>query len=138
MRAAAIVGALVALVALAALAGCGDEPPIYGPPTGALCPPGSTTTYENFGQTFMTRYCLRCHSSERVGDDRHGAPSFHDFDTIYGIRAVRNHIDETTAAGPAAINRGMPNDDGLAPTDAERRQLGEWLACGGPSDQVPL
>jgi len=111
--------------------GCGDEEEIFGPPTESVCPPTSTLTYNNFGKAFMTTYCTRCHSSELEGPDRQGAPSFHDFDTLYGIKAVSNHIDETTAAGPAAINKGMP--DGVPkPTDAERYQLGEWIACGMP------
>jgi len=62
-----------------------------------------------------------------------GGPSFHDFDTLFGIRAVSDHIDETTAAGPAAVNDGMP-EDGPFPTLLERKKLGEWIACGLPGD----
>ena len=40
-------------------------------------------------------------------------------------------IDETTAAGPAAFNDGMP-PYGPSPTRQERYQLGEWIACGMP------
>ena len=109
--------------------GCGGEEEIFGPPTQSTCPDGSTLTYNNFGKPFMEKYCTRCHSSELVGAARHGAPSFHDFDTLFGIKAVSDHIDETTAAGPAAVNDGMPND-GAQPTRAERFQLGEWIACG--------
>jgi hypothetical protein len=99
-----------------------------------VCPEqGSTLTYENFGKPFMDKYCNRCHSSEREGADRHGAPSFHDFDTLFGIKAVSDHIDETTAAGPAAFNDGMPQD-GKIPTRAERFDLGEWIACGMPDE----
>ena len=115
---------------LALLAACGPDS-IWGPPTESTCPPASTVTYDNFGKEFMTKYCTRCHSSELRGAARMGAPSFHDFDTLYGIRAVSNHIDETTAAGPAAINKGMPPDS-PAPTDEERYKLGEWIACGMP------
>ena len=111
--------------------GCGGEDEIFGPPTESTCPDGSTLTYNNFGKNFMTKYCTRCHSSELTGADRQGAPSFHDFDTLYGIKAVSNHIDETTAAGPAAVNDGMPID-GPSPTKDERYQLGEWIACGMP------
>lgn len=111
--------------------GCGGDDDVFGPPTESTCPEGSTLTYNNFGKNFMTKYCTRCHSSELMGEDRQGAPTFHDFDTLYGIRAVSNHIDETTAAGPAAINDGMPVD-GPSPTKDERYQLGEWIACGMP------
>jgi uncharacterized membrane protein len=119
------------------LAGCPQDD-IWGPPTETVCPPGGTTlTYTDFGKPFMEKYCTRCHSSELVGADRMGAPSFHDFDSIYGIRAVANHIDETTASGPAATNLGMPPDK-PAPTLDERKQLAEWIACGAPSTAVPL
>ena len=111
--------------------GCGGDDEIFGPPTESTCPEGSTLTYNNFGKNFMTKYCTRCHSSELIGADRQGAPTFHDFDTLYGIKAVSNHIDETTAAGPAAVNDGMPID-GPSPTKDERLQLGEWIACGMP------
>jgi uncharacterized membrane protein len=119
---------LALVVALAV--GCGPDS-IWGPPTESTCPPASTLTYDNFGKNFMTKYCTRCHSSELTGADRMGAPSFHDFDTIFGIRAVSNHIDETTAAGPAVTNKGMPPDS-PSPTLEERTQLGEWIACGAP------
>jgi len=121
----------VALLVAATL-GCGAEPaPLFGKPTGSTCPDGSTLTYDSFGRDFMETYCTRCHSSELVGDARMGAPSFHDFDTRFGIEAVSDHIDETTAAGPAAVNLGMPPVD-PRPTLDERRRLGEWIACGLP------
>ena len=113
------------ITALALLAGCGGADPT---PTGATCPPGSTLTYQNFAQPFMAAYCTRCHSSELHGEDRHGAPAFHDFDTEAGILNVGGHVDEWAAAGPNAINTLMP-DNGVKPTEAERYQLGEWLAC---------
>lgn len=128
--------ALAWVVAVVAAAGCGEDPVLFGPPTGAVCPPASTLTWENFGKPFMETYCTGCHHSELVGPARMGAPSFHDVDTVFGVRSIRNHIDETTAAGPDAINRGMPNE-GPFPTDAERFQLGEWLACGAPSTEFP-
>lgn len=129
------------------LAACGGPDPI---PTGTVCPPERTTlTYENFAAPFMESYCTRCHSSELHGSDRHGAPLFHDFDTELGILEVADHVDEEAAAGPNAINRLMPpNDDEGVPTDAERYQLGLWLACaidalanpidaGVPDDAAP-
>jgi hypothetical protein len=79
----------------------------------------------------MTVYSTRRHSSEVIGVDRMGAPPGHDFDTLFGIRLVSEHIDETAAAGPAAANMGMPPAQPM-PTLMERQQLGEWLACGAP------
>lgn len=121
------------VLALLALTACSSNDSVFGPPTESVCPTTSTLTYENFGQGFMESYCTRCHASDRHGDDRHGAPSFHDFDTLFGIKAVFDHVDETAAAGPAATNTGMPNDSGAKPTLEERTQLGEWIACGMPS-----
>jgi hypothetical protein len=110
---------------------CTSSPPLFGPPTRSVCPPGSALTYESFGRPFMAAYCTRCHASDLRGDDRQGAPSFHDFDSLFGIKVVFDHIDETTAAGPAASNTSMPPDT-PAPALAERKQLGEWIACGMP------
>jgi len=120
------VAALVATVL-----GCGTEPELFGKPTASACPQNSTLTYDTFGRGFMESYCTRCHSSALTGAARKGAPSFHDFDTRFGIEAVSDHIDETTAAGPAAVNQGMP-PRGPRPSLDERRQLGEWIACGLP------
>ncbi len=47
------------------------------------------------------------------------------------IRAAADEIDTLAAAGPDATNKIMPDDD-PRPTDAQRAQLGEWLACGAP------
>lgn len=112
-------------VILACVVACSDPPPT---PTESVCPPGSTLTYEDFAAPFMSAYCTRCHSSELSGSARMGAPSFHDFDTLAGILPVADHVDEWAAAGPAAVNTLMP-PSGPSPSEAERRQLGEWLAC---------
>ena len=113
------------LLVLLALAACGRPDPI---PTGSTCPPDNTLTYDNFGAPFMESYCTRCHDQDKHGAERHGAPIYHDFDTLYGILVVASHVDREAAAGPNAINRLMPYD-GDKPTDDERYQLGQWLAC---------
>jgi hypothetical protein len=122
--------ALLGLASLGALAAC-TTTPLFGPPTESVCPSDSALTYENFGKPFMEDYCTRCHAANLRGADRQGAPSFHDFDTIFGIRVVFDHIDETTASGPAATNTSMPPDR-PAPSLSERKQLGEWIACDMP------
>ena len=120
-----------AVLALLVTTGCGPDS-VFGPPTETVCPPGGTTlTYTDFGKPFMEKYCNRCHSSELVGSARKGAPSFHDFDSLFGIKAVSMHIDETTGSGPAATNTGMP-PDGAKPSKAEREMLAQWIACGMP------
>ena len=130
-----LAGALApGLVALA----CSDsEDPNHGGstegvPSGATCPPVSTLTYENFGKPFFESYCTRCHSSSVTGNARNGAPADHDFDVEDAIIAVAEHIDGLAAAGPASVNTNMPPSD-PKPTEAERRQLGEWLACEAES-----
>ena len=110
---------------------CSGEEAEFGPPTNATCPPGSTLTYANFGQQFMQSYCTRCHSSTLTGAARMGAPAFHDYDMLSGIRAVADHIDETTGSGPAATNEFMP-PNGTKPSLAERQMLAEWIACQTP------
>jgi uncharacterized membrane protein len=120
-----------ALVIAALLAGCTNTPPLFGPPTESSCPPGSALTYEGFAKPFMDSFCTRCHATALVGAARQGAPSFHDFDTLFGIKVVADHIDETTASGPAATNTSMPPDN-PKPSQDQRRQLGEWIACGMP------
>lgn len=111
--------------------GCCSSTAVLGPLTEAECPPTSTLTYDNFGAAFMEQYCTRCHSSELTGTARMGATLFHDFDTREGVVQVGDHVDQTAAFGPAAQNRSMPPSAPF-PTDAERTQLGEWLACGAP------
>ena len=112
------------------LASCSDEEKESGEgvATGATCPSGFTLTYENFAQPFMATYCTRCHSSILSGNARNGAPLGHDFDTENGILVVAGHVDEFAAAGPNGVNTARP-PDGAKPSEAERRQLGEWLAC---------
>ena len=93
--------------------GCG------GGSSGATCPTTSTLTYDNFGRRFFASYCDRCHA---MGTQ----PPFM---TLAQIHADTTAIDSVAAAGASAINTSMPQD-GTVPTEAERRQLGEWLACG--------
>lgn len=118
------------LASITVLAACPHGHGNAGEPSGATCAPGSTLTY----QSFMTTYCVGCHDSQKVGEDRMGAPPFHDFDTVEGVRVVADHIDEYAAAGPAATNEIMPPEGsaGPFPSLAERQMLGEWLACGAP------
>lgn len=113
-------------------AGEHDEKPV-GPPSGATCPEDSTgLTYEDFGQKFMTDYCIRCHSSKlKTPQERMNAPADHDFDVEPGIRTVWEHIDQKAAAGDLNVNVAMPPpaDSGRKPTLEERQKLGQWLVC---------
>jgi mono/diheme cytochrome c family protein len=113
--------------ALLLLSGCGG-----GKETGTTCPPGGTTlTYQNFGQSFMGTYCLRCHNSALTGSARKDAPSDLNFNTVEEIRAEADEIDEQAGASADVTNEEMP-PDGEKPTVEDRRKLAEWLACGAP------
>jgi uncharacterized membrane protein len=96
--------------------------------SGSTCPPASTLTYDGFAQTFFKSYCLRCHASDKVATDRHGAPTGYNWDDYASIALHASEIDAAAAGGPRQISRTMPPGDPL-PSDAERRELGQWLAC---------
>jgi hypothetical protein len=108
---------LVSALAIVATA-CGQNG--LGDATGATCPTGSTLTYENFGKAFFDHNCNDCHASKE-------SPHF---TSQAVIQANRSDIDRAAASGPNATNTYMPDDGDLS--DAERKKLGEWLACGAP------
>ena len=122
---------LAAGLAVLPLACDDDHDHAGGVSTEAVCPTPQTLTYASFGQTFFNTYCQRCHGSTVTDLARMGAPVNTTFDTVEDIRFHSHHIDELAAAGPVVVNTEMP-PDGAMPTEAERRQLGEWLACGAP------
>jgi hypothetical protein len=127
-----LVSALVVVVLGLSAAACGgeDDPgvPMSNSSSGSTCPPGSGLTYESFGRTFFSSYCTRCHGSDKATADRSGAPAGYDWDVYERIVEHANEIDAMAAGGPRQINRSMPPGD-PRPSDAERKQLGQWLAC---------
>jgi hypothetical protein len=120
--------AVIVWIALS-LAACGSD--VHeGKLTGAICGFNPwALTYTNFAKDFMTKYCVECHDSNKIGAARKGATEFHDFDTLLGIKQVGDHVDEYAGSGPKATNELMP-EVGAKPTLAERQQLSEWIACG--------
>ncbi|MEM9068623.1 MAG: hypothetical protein AAGE52_08960 [Myxococcota bacterium] len=116
---------------LLAMLGCSEGSGPAGPVRhgiGRDCPEDSFLTYENFGQPFMLNWCTGCHSSTLSGDEiRADAPEGFDFDDP---NLIRPHLEEIYER--AVERRNMPPAGG--PGDAERDLLGEWLACGAPSD----
>lgn len=114
-------------LALAALlAACTDG----GAPTESVCPPTAPPTYAAFGKPFFDTYCMGCHSASAT--NRHGAPRSQNYDTEADIRSHAAQIDLQAAAGPGSVNTSMPDLSGpvhTEPTDAEREQLGQYLAC---------
>jgi mono/diheme cytochrome c family protein len=103
-----------------ALSGCGGNGP--GNATGSTCPTDSSLSYASFGQAFLQSQCLACHASS--------GPASPKLDSVTAIRANASNIDRSAAAGPSGINTYMPEGGSL--DEAERRKLGEWLACGAP------
>lgn len=121
--------ALTLAALVIAAAACGGDSGGGGRESGAVCPQGSTLTYASFGQAFFSTYCLGCHGDPPA----QGVPEGHQFDTLAGIQAFAEHIDEVAAAGPSRTNTHMPPAGNAAPSVEERQQLGEWLACGAPA-----
>jgi len=122
---------LAALVLLQAACGGdagGGGTPDESPTSGATCPAGSTLTAASFGTAFLTTYCTGCHGTPPTG----GAPAHADFNSLANVRDHLGPIDRRAAAGPAGTNTAMPPAGSLAPSLAERQQLGQWLACGAP------
>jgi len=109
-------GAGLGLLVLS-LAACGEGP---GDPTGSTCPDDSTLTWETFGEAFVTNNCSRCHASQespRLASQR-------------DVQGNIDIIDRVAASGPNATNTFMPEEGEVS--DADRKKLGEWLACGAP------
>ena len=104
--------------AVALLTGCAQDG--LGDPTGATCPTTQTLSYDNFGKAFFAQNCLECHASKE-------SPRFN---TVEDIRASKDDIDRAAASGPNATNTYMPDEGDVS--DADRKKLGEWLACGAP------
>jgi hypothetical protein len=100
-------------VVFALVAGCSSG----GKPTGISnlsCPPGSTLTYENFGEAAISSQCLSCHRTESP--------------RLTSQAEIWVHADAIMEA--AVYTDAMPQDANMPL--AERQLLGEWLACGAP------
>jgi len=129
---AALLGALT--IASAACGGSSPDPAVNEAPTsGAVCPPppGNTAlTHANFGAAFFANHCLGCHGTPPTN----GAPAHADFTSLAVIQDHLGLIDQMAAKGPARTNTTMPVlvPPATGPTDAERTDLGVWLACGAP------
>jgi hypothetical protein len=136
----------LALPAVAIVAACsGSDGEVTGAPPatvkdetnpssipGRACPDRSPLTYQSFGAPFFFNYCTGCHSSKLPAERRRGAPNGIDFDTLGGIRTHAQRIFARAADG----NVAMPPAGG--PSADQRKQLGDWLACGAPGDEQAL
>jgi uncharacterized membrane protein len=106
--------------------GCAEHE-AQGKPTGAECDP--SLRYQDDVAPLIEHYCLPCHSQKLPLRERRGAPADHNFDTEPDLIAEAEHVELAAAGGPLAINRSMPPSSAPQPNDAERRLLGQWLAC---------
>jgi hypothetical protein len=93
------------------------------------CPDDSDLTWENFGGPFVLTYCAGCHHSELPADVRQNAPYAINLESV---ELVRTNADRMWARA-ADQNATMPPAGAAA--DDERTLLGEWLACGAPTNE---
>ena len=114
------------LVALAIVLACMASACAFTRLDNVSCPDGGTTlSYDNFGQRFFETWCNSCHSAPV--EYRQGAPEQFVFDTQARVQKYKRRIFERAAAD----NDSMPPGP-AGPSQKERDQLAEWLACGAP------
>lgn len=90
------------------------------------CPEG--LGWESAAAPLLQSYCTSCHSSQRLDDDRFGAPDGVDFDTVEGALAHAARIQARLESGD------MPPQTGVPAHLAQR--FADWLACGAPGEAV--
>jgi hypothetical protein len=86
---------------------------------------GTPLTYEDFGGHFMAEWCEPCHAS--TAPNRNGAPDNVVFDTHDQVIQWKARI----FARAAGNNDSMPLGP-HGPSQEERTELADWLACGAP------
>ena len=80
-------------------------------------------TYENWGEAYISDFCVGCHSSLVEGAERRGATVGVDFNT-YGD--VMRRVDRIEARGTGP-DFTMPPSGG--PNEEQIRIFEEWLTC---------
>ena len=111
----------LAALPFAALVACGDP---EDSDTAAFCADAPVTTYDNFGQGFLTENCQTCHASGSA--DRNSAPADVIFDTEGDVAAQADLI----LAMATGDEPQMPPEGGV--TDDDRSRLEIWLRCYPP------
>jgi hypothetical protein len=76
-------------------------------------------SYEAFGESFFTTYCLSCHASMD--------PTFND------LSEIQPYLEDirTRVIAPPAPAQQMPPRGLKQPTAAEKTKLEQWIDCGG-------
>lgn len=104
------------LAILGVLGACAPEEP-------DPCAHEPALTYENFGQSFLGRYCNGCHGSTIPDSLRNDAPGHVNLDHYEGVLRWAYEIEEQAAVEEPT----MPPGGGTTPL--ERQLLREWLTC---------
>jgi hypothetical protein len=79
---------------------------------------------------FFAMYCIRCHSTENVGDERNGAPPDYNWDDEASVRA---HLDDIRyAAGVVNYMPFMPGPGDPVPDCETRRRMVRWIDGSAP------
>ena len=68
-------------------------------------------TYTSHIKTILDQYCVRCHSTQKQGDARNGAPIDHNYDTYIEAKASGIHGNERIQAGSMPPEGPMPDDN---------------------------
>lgn len=93
-----------------------------GTDTGAPLDCDDAGTWATTGQPLMLTWCTGCHSSQKTGEARHGAPDTVNLDSLAGFRASAERSLARMEAGT------MPAGGGLSVQ--ELRQIRAWVDCG--------
>jgi hypothetical protein len=109
------------LLVLLPLVSCG--PDLTGSSSALCTDAGSPLTYDNFGASFLSSYCVSCHGGSRSS----GGVSL-----ATAADASRYATAIVSAAGTRA---SMPPSGAAAPSAAERAELVQWLSCGAAVSQ---
>lgn len=124
-----------ALLAVVVLLGCDAPLPEAGYEGADGCADPSLGSEEYFLQTmipdFFGPYCLPCHSTDKTGGARRGAPSYLDFDQFDAATSVNSLVWIRVAA------REMPPMAKTPSTD-ELELLVDWLNCTAPQTGLPV
>jgi len=92
----------------ACFAGCdGKTDPVFVPDV----PPDDKITYKSHIQEIIAAYCLKCHSVEKQGADRFGAPLGFDFDTYDDVVQRSDRMLTRMQAGTMPPEGGFPAKD---------------------------
>jgi len=83
-------------------------------PTGITATCDTTLTYANFGSAFISDNCLSCHATKERP-------------TLSTQAQVQQNLSKIL--DEAVYTTSMPEDSDMS--NADRQQLGNWLACGG-------